>query len=102
MKHIISVSVFLEKWAECYYWINDNEVSIVGPGSQLHAAVLEVKREMQHNDFTVAFEDGRWVPRDHARVLQQHLGLVDDGKVTIGTENSERHSINISAPNVSA
>lgn len=50
---------------------------------------------MQHNDFTVAFEDSRRVPRDHARVLQQHFGLVDDGKVTIGTVDSERQGITI-------
>lgn len=39
---------------------------------------------MQHDDFTVALEDGRWVPCDHSRVLQQHFGLMNNGKVTIG------------------
>lgn len=52
---------------------------------------------MQHDDFTVAFEDGRRVPGDHARVLQQHFGLVDDGKVPIGTVDSEKRSINVGA-----
>lgn len=73
---------------KCHYRIDNDQVSIVGPGSQLHGAVLEVKGEMQHNDFTVAFEDGGRVPRDHARVLQQHFGLVDDGEVTVGTVDS--------------
>ena len=86
---------------ECPYWIDHDQVSIVGPGSHFHAAVLEVKREMQHDDFTVAFEDGGRVPRDHARVLQQHFGLVDDGKVTIGTVDLEKRSINMRGREVS-
>lgn len=56
---------------------------------------------MQHNDFTVAFKDGGWVPRDHARVLQQHFGLVNDGKVAIGAADVEKHSINIGRGDVS-
>lgn len=46
---------------------------------------------MQHNDFTVALEDGRWVPRDHPRVLQQHFGLMHDGKVTVSTAGTDKH-----------
>lgn len=49
---------------------------------------------MQHNDFTVALEDSRRVPCDHSRVLQQHFGLMNDGKVTVGAEGTNKHSIN--------
>ena len=52
------------------YWVDDHQGAVVGPGAQLHAAVLEVKGEVQHDDLTVALEDGWRVPRDHARVLQ--------------------------------
>ena len=76
--------------SEGNYRIDDDQVSIVGPGSQLHAAVLKVKGEVQHDDLTVALEDGRWVPRDHPGVLQQHFGLVNDGKVTVSTAGTER------------
>lgn len=78
------------KWPEQIYRVDDDQVSIVGPGAQLHTAVLEVKGEMQHNDFTVALEDGRWVPRDLSRVLQQHFGLVNDGKVSVSTAGTEK------------
>lgn len=92
---IIFLNFIFKKWAKCHYWIDNDQVSIVGPGSQLHSAVLEVKREVQHNDFTVAFEDGRRVPCDHARVLQQHFGLMDDGKVSIGTVDSDTASVSV-------
>lgn len=83
--------------AEFYYWVDDDQVSIVGPGTQLHTTVLEVKGEMQHNDFTVALEDGRRVPRDQSSVLQQHFGLVNDGKVTVSAAGTDKHrrSINM-------
>lgn len=74
-----------------YYGIDDDQVPIVGPGTQLHAAVLEVEGEMQHNNFTVAFEDGGWVPCDHPSVLQQHFGLMNNGKVTVGTAGTDKH-----------
>lgn len=88
-------TILLKKWSEWHYRIDDDQVSIVGPGAQLHAAVLEVKGEMQHNNFTVALEDGRWVPRDHSCVLQQHFGLMNDGKVTVSTVGTDKHSINM-------
>lgn len=86
-------NILLKKWPEKNYGIDDDQVSIVGPGTQLHAAVLEVKGEMQHDDFTVALEDGRWVPCDHSCVLQQHFGLVNDGKVSVSTAGTD--SINM-------
>lgn len=79
---------------ELNYWIDDNQGSIIGPGPQLHSAVLQVKGEMQHNDFTVALEDGRRVPCDLSCVLQQHFGLMNDGKVSIstaGTDTNRQH-----------
>lgn len=39
---------------------------------------------MEDTDLAVALEDGRRVPDDLPRVLQQHLSLVDDGEVSIG------------------
>lgn len=39
---------------------------------------------MEDTDLAVALEDGRRVPDDLPRVLQQHLSLVNDGEVTIG------------------
>lgn len=78
-------------WSERNYRIDDDQVSVVCPGTQLHTAVLEVKGEMQHNNFTVALEDGRWVPRDHPRVLQQYFGLMNDGKVTVSTAGTEKN-----------
>lgn len=50
---------------------------------------------MQHNNFTVALEDSRWVPCDHPRVLQQHFGLVNDGKVAVGAAGTQKQRINL-------
>lgn len=69
--------------------VDDDEQSVVRPGAQFHAAVLQVKGEMQDDDLAVALEDGRRVPRYHPGVLQQDFGLVDDGKVAIGTAEEE-------------
>lgn len=74
-----------------YYGIDDNQVAIIGPGTKLHAAVLQVEGEVQHDDLTVTLEDGRGVPRDHASVLQQHFRLVNDGKVTVSTVGTHKH-----------
>lgn len=73
------------------YGVHDDQVSVISPGPELHGAVLEVKGEVQHNDLTVTLKDGRWVPRDHSSVLQQHFGLMNDGKVTISTAGKGRH-----------
>lgn len=78
-------------WIKWYYRIDDDQVSIIGPGAELHAAVLEVKWEVQHNDLTVALEDGGWVPCDHPSVLQKHFGLMNDGKVTVSTAGIDKH-----------
>lgn len=66
------------------HWVDDNQQAIVGPGSQFHATVLHVKREMEDNNLTVALEDGWRVPDDLPSVLQQDFSFVDDGKVAIG------------------
>lgn len=81
---IVMIILLCSIMIELCYRIDDDQVSVVGPCAQLHAAVLEVKGEMQHDDFTVALEDGRWIPCDHSCVLQQHFGLMNNGKVTIG------------------
>lgn len=67
------------------HWVDDDQQSVIRPGSQLHATVLQVKGEMEDNNLTVALKDGRRVPCDHPRVLQQDFSLVDDGKVAVGT-----------------
>lgn len=74
-----------------YYRVDDDQVAVISPGTQLHGAVLEVEGEMQHNDFTVAPENGRWVPCDHPGVLQQHFGLMNNGEVTISTVGADKH-----------
>ena len=45
---------------------------------------------MQHDDLAVALEDGGRVPCDHARVLQQHFGLVHDGEVAVSTVDADK------------
>ena len=70
--------------------VDDHQGAVVGPGAQLHAAVLQVEGEVQHDDLTVALEDGGWVPGDLPGVLQQNLGLVDDGKVPVSTGRPHR------------
>lgn len=72
------------------YWVDDNQQSIVGPGSQFHATVLQVKREMEDNNLTVALEDGWRVPNNLPSVLQQDFSFVDDGKVAIGAAEKRR------------
>lgn len=67
------------------YRVDGHHGAIVGPGAQLHAAVLLVKGKVGDDDLTVAFEDGWGCPRDVARVVQEHFGELDDGKVTICT-----------------
>lgn len=66
------------------HWVDDNQPSIVGPGSQFHATVLHIKREMEDNNLTVALEDGWRVPNNLASVLKQDFSFMDDGKVAIG------------------
>lgn len=63
--------------------VDDDQQSIIRPCSQLHAAVLHVEREVQHNDLTVTLKDGRRVPGDQPGVLQQDFSLMDDGKVAV-------------------
>lgn len=67
------------------YWVDDHHGAIVGPGAQLHAAVLLIKGKVGDDDLTVAFEDGWRCPRDVASVVQEHFGELDYGKVTICT-----------------
>ena len=70
------------------YRVDHYQVAVVGPCPQLHTAVLQVEGEVKHNDLTVALKDGRRVPGDQTCVLQQHLGLMDDCKVSICTARS--------------
>lgn len=65
------------------YRIDCHHRAIIGPGAQLHAAVLLIKGEMGDNDLTVAFIDGWRRPGDVASVVQEHLGEFDNGKVAI-------------------
>lgn len=67
------------------YRVNGHHRAVIGPGAQLHAAVLFIKGKVGDNDLTVAFEDGRRCPCDVARVVQEHFGELDNGKVTICT-----------------
>lgn len=54
----------------CVYRVDDNQVTVVGPYAELHAAVLQVKREVNDNDLTVALKDGRRIPSDEPGVFQ--------------------------------
>lgn len=67
------------------YRVDGHDRAVIGPGAQLHAAVLLIKGKVGDDDLTVALEDGRRRPRDVAGVVQQHFGELDDGKVTICT-----------------
>lgn len=78
------IRFFVFRTPDQTHLVDDNQQSSVGPGSQFHAAVLHIKGEMEDTDLAVALEDGRRVPDDLPRVLQQHLSLVDDGEVAIG------------------
>lgn len=65
--------------------IDDNQQAIVGPGSQFHATVLQVKWEVEDNNLTVTLKNGWRVPCYHAGVLQQNFRFMNDGKVTVST-----------------
>ena len=67
------------------YRVDDHHGAIIGPGAQLHAAVLFVKGKVGDDDLAVAFKDGRRCPCDVASVVQEHFGELDNGKVTICT-----------------
>lgn len=69
----------------CVYRVDDNQVSIVGPYAELHAAVLQIKREVNDHNLTVALKDGWRIPRDQPGVFQQDLCLVHNGEVSIST-----------------
>lgn len=72
-----------------HYRVDDDQVAVVRPRSEFHAAVLQVERKVKDHDLTVALEDGRRSPRYHTRVLQQDLCLVNDGEVSVGTVNMD-------------
>lgn len=67
------------------YRVDGHHRAIIGPGAQLHAAVLLIEGKMGDNDLTVAFVDGWRCPGDVAGVVQEHLGEFDNGKVAICT-----------------
>lgn len=67
------------------YRVDCHHRAIVGPGAQLHAAVLLIKRKMGDNDLAVALVDGWRCPGDVAGVVQEHLSELDNGKVAIRT-----------------
>lgn len=67
------------------YRVDRHHRAIVGPGAQLHAAVLLIEGEMGDNDLAVALVDGWRCPGDVAGVVQEHLGELDNGKVAIRT-----------------
>lgn len=69
--------------------VDDDQQSIVCPGSQFHATVLQVEWEMEDNNLTVALKDGWRVPCYHPSVLQQAFSFMDDGKVTVSTAEEE-------------
>ena len=67
------------------YWVDDHHRAVIGPGAQLHGAVLFVKGKVGDDDLAVAFEDGGRCPCDVASVVQEHFGELDNSKVTICT-----------------
>lgn len=73
------------KWICCTHWVDDDQQSIIRPGSQFHATVLQVKREMEDNDLTVTLKDGRRIPCYLSCVLQKYFGFMDDGEISIST-----------------
>lgn len=79
------------------YRVDGNHSAIVSPRSQLHTAVLLVKGEVGDYNFTVAFEDGWWSPRDMSSIVQKNFGELVDSKNSICTKkrgkNSCRNSI---------
>lgn len=72
------------------YRVDRHHRAIIGPGAQLHGAVLLIKGKMSDNDLTVAFEDGWRRPGDVAGVVQEHLGELDNGEVAIRTTVGKR------------
>ena len=74
----------------CYtHWVDNDQQSIICPGAQFHATVLQVEREMEDDNLTVALKDGWRVPCYQPSVLQQAFGFVDDGKVTVSTAKED-------------
>lgn len=65
------------------YRVNGHHRAVIGPGAQLHAAVLLIEGKVSDNDLTVAFKDGWRCPGDVAGVVQEHLGEFDNGKVAV-------------------
>lgn len=76
----------------CVYRVDDNQVAVVGPYAKFHAAVLQVEREINYNDLTVALKDGWRIPGDQPSVFQQDLRLVHDGEVSISTATHDHTS----------
>lgn len=72
------------------YRVDFDQRAIIGPGTKFHGAVLQVEGKVEHDDLTVALVDGWRVPSNHPSVLQQHFGLVHDGKVTICTAGTKQ------------
>lgn len=72
------------------HWVDGDQQSIIRPGSQFHAAVLQVEREMEDDNLTVTLKDGRRVPRYHPVVLQQDFSFMDDGEVTVSAAEERR------------
>lgn len=67
------------------YRVDGYHSAVIGPGAQLHAAILLIKGKVGDNDLTVAFKDGWRCPGDVASVVQEHLGEFDNGKVAVCT-----------------
>lgn len=67
------------------YRVDGHHGAVIGPGAQLHAAVLLIEGKVGDNDLTVAFKDGWWCPGNVAGVVQEHLGEFDNGKVAVCT-----------------
>ena len=57
----------------------------VGPGAELHGAVLVVEGEVGDVHGAGGFKDGRGHPSDGAVILQQGFGLVLHQEVTDST-----------------
>lgn len=60
-------------------------LSIVGPGAELHEALLNVKRKVLHVDGAVTFVDGGWFPHDLAVEIYCGLGFKRHYEGTIST-----------------
>lgn len=96
------VSIIFPNYKLLAYRVNNNHCTIIRPSSQLHTAVLLVKREVCDYNFTVTFKNSWWCPGDQPCVLQKDFGVFNDGKITVCAAKRTRISTAVWAAQITS